>query len=273
MLLSPFEQFDGDRFYDPAYVRAYRARMLNYVKENKPGYGLQIHGIPSTSTDVSRDRGKIVLTYDTEDGIHVRRITRLTGSREVQQTTELSTTFPEGASVAVTLELGMSLNRASYGQLTEGGPIPIPESLNVFNVKRNGNFSLKNPNLDASVEGHISNNLGYGHEFNLLEGENRFIGEPVQAKTTAQFRIVPEEPLIFTHTLHLNAHNSFTPQHQERGNISAVETWKLQDPAALAIIHGNLDYILGNCTIPVSEESCCIITDHVALPLGWNRDN
>jgi hypothetical protein len=191
----------------------------------------------------------------------------------VQQTTELSTTFPEGASVAVTLELGMSLNRASYGQLTEGGPIPIPESLNVFNVKSNGNFSLQNPNLDASVEGHISNNLANGTKFKLLEGEYRFIGEPVRAKTTAQFQIVPEEPLIFTHTLHLNAPNSFVPRHQEWGTISAPETWKLQDPAALAIIQGNLDYILGNCTIPVSEESCCIITDHVALPLGWNRDN
>jgi hypothetical protein len=57
--------------------------------------------------------------------------------------------------------------------------------------------------------------------------------------------------------------------------VAAVHkpTWKLQDPVALQIIHGNLEYVLGNCTIPISETSICVITDHVALPLGWNRDN
>jgi hypothetical protein len=50
-------------------------------------------------------------------------------------------------------------------------------------------------------------------------------------------------------------------------------TWNLQDPVALNIILGNLQYVLGNCTLTISESSTCVITDHVALPLGWNRDN
>ncbi|KAH8772372.1 Six-hairpin glycosidase-like protein [Hyaloscypha finlandica] len=39
------------------------------------------------------------------------------------------------------------------------------------------------------------------------------------------------------------------------------------------IIKGNLSYILRNCAIPVGSSATCLITDHVALPLGWNRDN
>lgn len=39
------------------------------------------------------------------------------------------------------------------------------------------------------------------------------------------------------------------------------------------IIRRNVDYILGNCCVPVSENEVAVLADHVALPLGWNRDN
>lgn len=43
-----------------------------------------------------------------------------------------------------------------------------------------------------------------------------------------------------------------------------------------AILWANINYIIGCCSMPVSQpegESYCIIADHVALPLGWPRDN
>lgn len=43
-----------------------------------------------------------------------------------------------------------------------------------------------------------------------------------------------------------------------------------------AILWANVNYIIGCCSVPVSQpegESYCIIADHVALPLGWPRDN
>jgi hypothetical protein len=39
------------------------------------------------------------------------------------------------------------------------------------------------------------------------------------------------------------------------------------------IIRRNMDYILGCLAVPVSNEHVALMTDHVALPLGWNRDN
>lgn len=39
------------------------------------------------------------------------------------------------------------------------------------------------------------------------------------------------------------------------------------------IIHRNIGYILSCCSVPVDDESVCIITDHQLLPLSWNRDS
>lgn len=43
-----------------------------------------------------------------------------------------------------------------------------------------------------------------------------------------------------------------------------------------AILWANVNYIIGCCSVPVwhpEGNSFCIIADHVALPLGWPRDN
>lgn len=48
------------------------------------------------------------------------------------------------------------------------------------------------------------------------------------------------------------------------------------DKVESAILWANTNYIIGCCSIPVwhpEGDSYCIIADHVALPLGWPRDN
>lgn len=49
--------------------------------------------------------------------------------------------------------------------------------------------------------------------------------------------------------------------------------WMNETLMSTYIIRRNLEYIMANCSIPTSETSVAVITDHVALPLGWNRDN
>jgi uncharacterized protein len=56
---------------------------------------------------------------------------------------------------------------------------------------------------------------------------------------------------------------------------SKLAVWHSAENQAQFIVRRNLEYILGNCTVPLPSQSdvACLITDHVALPLGWNRDN
>lgn len=277
--MSAFEQFDGDHFYDPAYVRDYRARLLNYVKESIPGFGVHVHGQPVNATLVTKHPHEMRLSYDTLEGVHVCRITSVAADGSVKQTTVLSTVIPSGVYVPIHLDLGMSLNRASYGQLTEGGPIPLPESLNLFQITKNGSsFTLKNPNLETTVQGEFGTDSTDFPGMHFDDSSQVFHRKRVQCRATTRLRIMPGVPVTLTLSFRLRADLNFSmpdPDPCSRVDLDAVHkpTWKLQDPVALQIIHGNLEYVLGNCTIPISETSTCVITDHVALPLGWNRDN
>ena len=276
VLLSPFEQFDGDRFYDPAYVRSYRGRMMQLIKLCKPGFGLQIHDSPVHYPEISIQRDRLKSTYQTRNGIQVQRITTVSHSGELQQTTVLSTTSPKGVSVPVVLSLKMSLNRASYGQLTEGGPIPLPKTSNVFRSCAKGSiFSLCNPNLDAGIEGRFWTNRSEITSLIFENTEQTYLQGPVEKRLSAMVMVMPDFPVTFNFTLHPNVQG--LPSRPKKSFSSSLSPsfpiWKLQDPAALNIIRGNLEYILGNCMIPISGHSTCVITDHVALPLGWNRDN
>lgn len=276
MLLSPFKQFDGSRFYDPAYVRAYRTKLLNYVEGSKPGFGLQVQGEPVKATVTTKHPQCMQLSYCTREGVQIHRTVSVEADGSVKQTTVLSTLQSTAVSVPIQLDLGMSLNRASYGQLTEGGPIPIPESLNLFQVAKDGSsFTLRNPNLKTRADGTFNTDSVDFEGLTFDGGCQTFRGEPVQCQATARVKLVPGVPVTLTLSLRLRPEDSYTALPAERLSSEAIQapTWNLQDPAALNIIHGNLQYVLGNCTIPISKTSTCVITDHVALPLGWNRDN
>lgn len=276
MLLSPFQQFDGSRFYDPAYVRSYRTKLLNYVEESKPGFGLQVQGEPTEATVTAKHPNKMNLSYHTREGVQVQRSVSVEADGGIKQTTVLSTLHSTPVSVPVQLDLGMSLNRASYGQLTEGGPIPLPESLNLIQVAKDGStFTLHNPNLKTRADGTFSTDSGDFTGMTFDDCCQTFRGEPVQCKAIACVKLIPGVPVTLTLSLHLQPEPPCTVMSEKRLVPVAIQKpmWDMRDSAGLNIIHGNLQYVLGNCTIPISETSTCVITDHIALPLGWNRDN
>lgn len=249
---------------------------MQLIKNCTPGFGLQIHDSPVHCPETSIQRDSLKSTYQTQNGIQVQRITTVSQDGEFQQRTVLSTTSSKGVSVPVVLSLEMSLNRASYGQLTEGGPIPLPKTSNVFRSCATGSsFSLCNPNLDAGIEGRFWTDRSDITSLVLEKTEQTYPQGPVKKRLSAMVMVKPDFPATFNFTLHPNVQG--LPSRSKKSHSASLSPslpmWKLQDPAALNIIRGNLEYILGNCMIPISEHSTCVITDHVALPLGWNRDN
>lgn len=67
------------------------------------------------------------------------------------QYAKATNTGSEIAVVPYTLGLNVSLNRARYGQLTEGGPIPLPPSCNILRKRGANVLRIVNPHLDAQL--------------------------------------------------------------------------------------------------------------------------
>lgn len=263
-------------------MRQYRARMLQMLQEGKPGFGLVVQGDqgpPSAVTIEFGSLGVAIMRYRIEGAADVVYTLEVREDGSVAQTALISSIRDTEASINYGLNLGLSVHRASYGQLTEGGPIPLPASENHLQVHAEGTYlTVSNKYLGAHLQGQLSLDgspvrLDGLDEVTQKDGPlsssiSRTITlAPGSATTvTAEFRLLPfayrESPLlqrgISSHRLTMAAK---APQWH---NPEKLETF---------IVRRNLDYILGNCSLTISEACVALITDHVALPLGWNRDN
>ncbi|KAI1848844.1 hypothetical protein JX266_005272 [Neoarthrinium moseri] len=277
VLASPYAQFDGSRFYDQRYVRSYRRHMLDSVRDGTPGFGLRFIS-PTEQVDINlRTANLATVTFPLAEGISVALSLRVESSGGLVQSAVLSSAATSTVKVEYSLGLGISVNRASYGQLTEGGPISIPRSENRFAVHGNGEFfSVVNPHLGARLEGCLEANgetIMVGHLRDQVtqgvpitsEAHDWIELEPGMEQTiVARFRLYPD----------VEIRGDFKP-HLHHTGISANHQHLWFDGATLGtfIIRRNLEYILGCLAVPVSEHHVALMTDHVALPLGWNRDN
>src|SRR5262249_15712839 len=137
IVASPFAQFDGNRFYDSEYVRAYRKKLLDYVRSGRQGFGLRFDGEIANLYVGYIDDQWIKITYSIGE---VQFSTQLwmTSDGQVTQSTVVSCDSTGIVDVDYSLSLELSVNRASYGQLTEGGPIPIPPAKNETKLLSSG---------------------------------------------------------------------------------------------------------------------------------------
>lgn len=260
----------------PEYVRAYRTRMLDMVKSGSPGYGIQFQGQPTECSVEIQHYSKASATYELQPKLSVTVTLSAHPNGEVTQKAVVTSSADTSINLSYILGLGISINRASYGQLTEAGPIPMPPPENSFNVLKQGcGFTVKNRNLDTLLEG-------------FLEIDDELVPiETIQCGTfastiPASFSSVLEVPsgsmrtLSTTFKLRPTAPNSSLPA--ELTPLLSCEgvqapRWRHDSDNASFIVRRSMEYIMGCCTVPVGWDSVALVTDHVALPLGWNRDN
>lgn len=277
MVAAPYEQFDGTRFYEPKYVRAYRARMLKMIQLGRPGFGLRLEGTPlNVSIEICNlNIASIKYQFQKDISVAVTLMVDETGS--VTQSMTISSTALEATKIRYILDMGISINRASYGQLTEGGPIPIPPLENELRILDHGRrYTIANRHLGACLNGSLEIDDIPVELINIAN--ETFVGTPVAVSLsdmiklpanasrslTARFRLIPDATIKERFEI---------PRSERLPGIGFSQNWITSENHALFILRRNLEYILGNCTIPVSDTEVALITDHVALPLGWNRDN
>lgn len=250
--------------------------MLQFIKENKPGFGLNL-GTNMKAVDIYIHRTNVAcFDFNIDEMILVSLQVQVLDNGEICQAATVTNTGPSSRTLAHPFNLRISLNRASYGQLTEGGPIPLPESRNVLQTDGGRLVGVINPALVAQFSCTFEIN---GETVDVSGLANQEVqNTPLEVEIPRSILIGPNTTIKlrtrYMFSPHLQSHTfPPVPDHHSSKEESNLSHWKREDALTTYIIRRNVDYILANCVIPISKSSTCIITDHVALPLGWNRDN
>jgi hypothetical protein len=285
--LAPIEQFPNDKFYDSQFVRQYRRRLVDVPKQGDTlcGFGIQPIGDILKQESGFVGRRAPFLVYQLGE-VEVRSLflavddhenSYLINRFEVKNTTDKDILF------RFTVGGTFSLNRCSYGQLTEAGPIPIPPLENGLEVEHN-RISIENPNLSAKADILLFCDEGpmvlpfyktngiepvtYQHmdELRLKAGESRVINMvyTITLLKAGKLNLKPHDIVELT---------AKAMRSMPKWNKTITNSDESNDQKATEfIIARNIDYITSNCSVPVEDEYVCVITDHQLLPLAWNRD-
>ncbi|KIW26477.1 uncharacterized protein PV07_09570 [Cladophialophora immunda] len=260
VLAEPYEQFDGTRFRDTPYVREYRARMLKSVKTGTPGFGLRFDVEARDTTTTLDGLGRATVSYSTVDGLVITTSLRVTEDGEVIQSSEVKSSCDSTSYLRYTMDCGISVNRASYGQLTEGGPIPMPKSENKFSFVEEGQrFLIVNVPLGAHLQGHLESDR-QRVDMQASIQEATFVNSPAKGAYSQALEIPPGTSR--TLTAKFNLRPGICPQTSRDSNISPAVglplLWRDQETTGKFIVRRNLEYILGNCAVPLSASKHAI---------------
>lgn len=252
--------------------------MLESIKHDRPGFGLDL-GIYAHLVSIRIVETNVAL-YHLTLGNNVSLLVSVTVAPDgsFMQCARIRNGSAERINQSFNFGLDLSLNRASYGQLTEGGPIPLPASRNILDKIDPTTARVSNPNLNAQCVTRLDIN-GQPLELHSLQ-EQEIFGAPLCASVKGRVCIPPGESATFCASFRLlpdtESHNYILPFPQTISNHvrrNSKSRWKDDNLLTTYILRRNVEYILGNCILPVSASVTVVVTDHVALPLGWNRDN
>lgn len=249
--LTSAAPFPEDSRYDPAVVRAFRAHLAV----------LEGFGFTFDTPIVSRNHNLL------EDVIpHIQLY--FEGGRQAQVTTFVCQggvlQLWDTAGVPAPRWRGrVSLQRCAYTQLTEGGPIaPPPVTMQIrFDA---GLLSIENPALGWAV---AVAGLPQSASFEQESEDSIELDLPgILGKTVLAYgmgRTADEAVNHAQRLLQINARQALQEQ---------LEQWRERwlDIMPDKLLRRGLVYGLAMC-VPVAA-GVCILTDHMLLPLSWNRD-
>lgn len=160
-----------------------------------------------------------------------------------------------------------------------GGPIPLPKSHNSFRKSGTTTLRIQNPELGAQLFSVLTIN-GQCFDFHGSRDQDAF-NEPLAVGVSDKICVPPGEALTICARFRLvpslePRKYPFDPLHTlpwKAASGIGNSRWKNDELSTTYVLRRNVEYVLANCVIPVSETSVAVITDHIALPLGWNRDN
>ncbi len=242
--LTTADPFPEDRRYDPAEVRRYRAGLAALE-----GFG------PRWDAPVVRREASLL-----EGAIPYVRLELADGS-----SAEVTTFAHDGGAIQLWRITGpeprwagrLSLQRSAYTQLTEGGPVPMPPlELQVWFT--DGLLTIENPALPcaAAIAGpaKLAVPTPAGDPALTLVLAIAFGADGAAARQQARTLAQLDVPAVL-----------------DRLRADWRAAWRDAPPATSdPLVRRGLVYGLA-LAVPVGD-TCCLLTDHMLLPLSWNRD-
>ncbi len=267
--LTSADPFPEDQRYNPSAVRAYRAGLAKLE-----GFGFQFKPSESRTIWLNDDMSPLVTGLGEGQALVDTKIEAgcVVQSWEFRKELEL----PQWGGK-------MSLQRCAYSQLTEGGPVEFPSTKTDIRLE-NGCLILENkaipavvcirgfPNFPLQVEGgnHPAEVEIQGEWVLRTPGPQRFINQryidfvysfgATLEEAESNYDAFLEETRLVTET---DYQNYETRLHLRLKN---VPNWFYINPLLWRALIYNL-----NMAVPV-RDGICILTDHMLLPLSWNRD-
>ncbi|GAB4413850.1 MAG: hypothetical protein Kow00106_08770 [Anaerolineae bacterium] len=244
--LTGADPFPEDQRYNPAAVRRYRASLVHL-----DGFGPQLP-VASCRAELLADAiPRLDLTLP--DGQRAQMIAWAAEGGAFQRW-ELP--------VAVPWRGQLSLQRCAYTQLTEGGPLPMPP-VQTHAHFADGVLTIANPALGWAVA--IAGFAPGPSWERRADGPLAIELSGAVGTCTLVYAFGPTAEAAREKALHLAG----------RADVSletAVSGWQALlagTPDHLAVRRG-LSYGL-MLAVPIGETRC-LLTDHMLLPLSWNRD-
>jgi uncharacterized protein len=249
--LTSADPFPEDQRYNPQAVRAYRKSLAALE-----GFGVQwdetadLQYLPFTPHSMPQLKvsSKYGTIYCDEGGI----IQRWHYFNQDDKSYQWGGTF--------------SLQRCAYTQLTEGGPVPIPPIVTHLTFS-DGILTIENPLLNRVI---AVLGLPEGESVDLYhEGVVKFhvpIVKPVDDYFITVYGIgsTRDEAIYHAHRLLQRTGEADLLEK----NRKYLDMW--QGTFHFPSLGRGLVYSY-NMAVPVGEGSC-LLTDHMLLPLSWNRD-
>lgn len=275
--LAPIAQFPNDQFYNSDFVRQYRSRLIDLFNTQGRSFGLRIQGevqdqawhLVERSAPFLRSTLGALVVSSLFLALDVDHYAVLINQVEIHNTGEEEAVFD--------YDFGgtLSMNRTSYGQITEAGPIPMPPAENAL-VVRGNHLTVKNRHLPARADIFLFKDS----QPLLLSATAKTAASPIDYTYAGKILLAKGETCLLSivYALTSGEQEPFIPDSAlvgewiERAKAS-LPKWKTRhEETADFIIQRNIDYILSCCVIPTTDEHTCIVTDHQILPLSWNRD-
>jgi hypothetical protein len=247
--LTTADPFPEDQRYNPAAVRAYRAGLAALH-----GFGPDLESAVWRRDALLTGGAVPAISVTLENGTHMEMVAWAYGGGAFQEWETGTAPRWRGR---------LSLQRCAYTQLTEGGPVPMPPTETHARFK-DGVLTIENPALEwaAAISGFPPGETWERRALGPIEIDIAGAGE----STTLVYGFGPTAAAALDAVRRL-AQNPFDDLDSE------LDRWReyldgLPSPH-LAVQRG-ISYGL-MLAVPVGA-TCCILTDHMLLPLSWNRD-
>ncbi|KAF1916575.1 Six-hairpin glycosidase-like protein [Ampelomyces quisqualis] len=240
-----------------------RTRMLQLIRQDQGGFGLDF-GISAHLVSIKIVETNVALYHmKLANDIDMAITVKVAEDGSFVQYAEATNKGRACIFLPYTLGLNVSLNRASYSQLTEGGPIPLPACQNVLTKRGLTSLRVCNPYLDAQLVTRldIDGQPRLLHDVQDQEVSNATLDISVNGKTCippgasarfcASFRLSPDT----------EQHTDVFPDAQLRSDIIQQDMkprWRDDPLLTTYVIRRNVEYILANCVLPVSASTAVI---------------